>query len=398
MKPYPKYKDSGVQWIGHIPSSWECVRGKYFMDLITEKSNLSRKVALENIESETGKYFETESSFAGNGVAFKRGDIIYGKLRPYLKKVWLAEFEGNAIGDVFVFRHNIYSNSSFIKYLLLSEAFTKEADNATYGAKMPRVSSNFILNLNFPLPPLKEQQAIVAYLDDKTSKMEECIRLLELQKADLIDYRKAVIFETVTRGLDSNAKLKDSGIEWIGQIPEDWKLCRIKDIVDLKSGTNLTTNEILPEGTYPVYGGNGVRGYYSNFLNDGDFILIGRQGALCGNVNYAHGRFWPTEHAVVCYPKIDFALIWLGELLRTMNLGQYSLSAAQPGLSVERIKNLQIPLPPLSEQQAIADYLDTKTAKIDETIRRIDEQIADLRTYRTALVSDVVTGKIDIRN
>jgi type I restriction enzyme S subunit len=154
--------------------------------------------------------------------------------------------------------------------------------------------------------------------------------------------------------------------------------------------------DINDTGDYPVYGGNGLRGYYYKYSNDGDYILIGRQGALCGNINYAHGKFWATEHAVVCYPKREFAYKWLGELLRAMNLGQYSLSAAQPGLAVERINNLKMPLPPLNEQLTIADYLDNKCAEIDALITTKQQKIETLKDYKKSLIYEAVTGKIDI--
>jgi type I restriction enzyme S subunit len=214
--------------------------------------------------------------------------------------------------------------------------------------------------------------------------------------AQLTDYKQSVITEAVTKGLNNKNKLVPSGIDWIEEIPEGWMVCRIKDLVNLQSGTNLTTMEISDNGTYPVYGGNGLRGYYEEYSNDGEYILIGRQGALCGNINYASGKFWATEHAVVCYPKREFAKKWLGELLRTMNLGQYSLSAAQPGLSVERIKNLKMPLPSLFEQQIIASYLDSKCSEIDNLIAVKQQKIETLKEYKKSLIFECVTGKKDI--
>ena len=243
------------------------------------------------------------------------------------------------------------------------------------------------------LPPLPEQQRIASYLDKKCGEIDALIALQEKMIAQLTEYKQAVITEAVTKGLDPNAKLIPSGIEWIGDVPEGWRVCRIKDIVNLQSGTNLTTMDITETGQYPVYGGNGIRGYYHEYTNEGEFILIGRQGALCGNINYASGKFWATEHAVVCYPKREFARKWLGELLRAMNLGQYSLSAAQPGLSVERIRNLYMPLPPLPDQQRIASYLDTKCSEIDTLITLKRQKIESLNAYKKSVIYEAVTGK-----
>ena len=132
-------------------------------------------------------------------------------------------------------------------------------------------------------------------------------------------------------------RYKDSGVEWLGQVPAHWKTCAIKRIVRMQSGESITAESIEEAGDFPVFGGNGLRGYTSAFTHDGDFALIGRQGALCGNTNYASGRFWASEHAVVATPVEPVATRWLGEMLRAMNLNQYSVSAAQPGLSVELV-------------------------------------------------------------
>jgi type I restriction enzyme S subunit len=111
---------------------------------------------------------------------------------------------------------------------------------------------------------------------------------------------------------------KPSGVEWLGDVPEQWGVKKLRYIARLKSGENITTEEFDDAGAYPVFGGNGVRGCSSRFTHDGTFVLIGRQGALCGNVNYASSKFWASEHAVVVSPRTELATVWMGELLRTM--------------------------------------------------------------------------------
>ena len=162
---------------------------------------------------------------------------------------------------------------------------------------------------------------------------------------------------------------KPSGIDWIGDIPSHWEVIKLKHLIRMKSGASLPPEKINPtDGFYPVFGGNGIRGFTSDFNNEGEYVLIGRQGALCGNINYTYDKFWVTEHAVVCYPLKFLAIFWLGELLRTMNLNRYNVSAAQPGLAIERIKELLAPVPPIHEQVAIAAI-----AKVDREIELIDE-------------------------
>jgi type I restriction enzyme, S subunit len=188
---------------------------------------------------------------------------------------------------------------------------------------------------------------------------------------------------------------KDSGIEGLGEVPEHWDSKRVKDLSFLQSGNNITSEQIEEVGEYPVYGGNGLRGYFSKYTNNGEYLLIGRQGALCGNINYASGKFWATEHAVVVYLKRFVHMNWYGEILRVMNLNQYSVSAAQPGLAVDRIKKLLLPVPPLSEQLSIAHYLDTKTAQIDRKIDLLTQKATQYSNLKQSLINETVTRGLD---
>ena len=162
---------------------------------------------------------------------------------------------------------------------------------------------------------------------------------------------------------------------------------RLKRIARLKSGESITANNIDENNEYPVYGGNGLRGYTNSYTHNGDYVLIGRQGALCGCINYACSCFWASEHAIVVAPIIDFVVKWLGELLHIMNLNQYSQSAAQPGLSVENISSLYIPVPSFEIQQTIAVFLNRETVKIDFLIDKIEASVFVLLEYRIALIS-----------
>ncbi len=169
----------------------------------------------------------------------------------------------------------------------------------------------------------------------------------------------------------------------------------LKRLVSLRSGEAITSEAIEENGMYAVYGGNGHRGFTSSYTHEGSFVLVGRQGALCGNVNYATGRFWASEHALVASPVRIIETRWLGELLRSMNLNQYSAAAAQPGLSAEALGNLMVPLPPRDEQIAIAAFLDRETAKIDALIDEQQRLIALLKEKRQAVISHAVTKGLD---
>jgi type I restriction enzyme S subunit len=185
--------------------------------------------------------------------------------------------------------------------------------------------------------------------------------------------------------------MKPSGLAWAPTIPERWTVKKLGFLASLKSGDSITADDIREEGPYAVYGGNGLRGYTDRFTHDGHYVLIGRQGALCGNINYAAGQFWASEHAVVVTPREVVAVHWLGELLRGMDLNQYSASAAQPGLAVETIAELRVPIPPLDEQRAIAKFVNHETARIDRLVAAKERLLGLSGEKRRALITRAVT-------
>ncbi|MEC8812950.1 MAG: restriction endonuclease subunit S [Pseudomonadota bacterium] len=184
---------------------------------------------------------------------------------------------------------------------------------------------------------------------------------------------------------------KNSDAQWFEKVPAHWETKKISHIASMRSGDAITSESIKEEGQFPVFGGNGLRGYTGSYNLDGRYILIGRQGALCGNINYGFGKFWASEHAVVVYPLVKVAFNWLGETLRAMNLNQYNVSAAQPGLAVANIICLKVPFPPFEEQQKIANFLDHETAKIDTLIEKQQQLIKLLKEKRQAVISHAVT-------
>jgi len=191
--------------------------------------------------------------------------------------------------------------------------------------------------------------------------------------------------------------MKPSGLAWAPEVPAHWTVKKLAFIASLKSGDSITSDDIRDDGPYPVYGGNGLRGYADGFTHHGEYALIGRQGALCGNINYAKGEFWASEHAVVVAPREEVAVRWLGEVLRAMDLNQYSASAAQPGLAVDTISALKVPIPPLKEQRAIADYLDRETARLDALVAAKERVLGLLAEKRRALITRAVTRGLDPR-
>ena len=402
-----QYKDSGIEWIGQIPMDWKMQPlAIYFAENSKSNSDLGSVNALqfkygEIIQKPTnGKELtDKDRELLEKYTVVSPDDIVVNglNLNYDLKSLRIAKVREDGIitSAYIVLRPRNGANASFYNYYLKALDFQKIFHGMGVGIRLT-LSYDELRSMLLAVPSFEEQQRIANYLDKKCAEIDSLIELQEQMIAQLTDYKMSVITEAVTKGMNNENRLVPSEIDWIEEIPEGWMVCRIKDLVNLQSGTNLTTMEISDNGTYPVYGGNGLRGYYEEYSNDGEYILIGRQGALCGNINYASGKFWATEHAVVCYPKREFAKKWLGELLRTMNLGQYSLSAAQPGLSVERIKNLKMPLPSLFEQQIIASYLDSKCSEIDNLIAVKQQKIETLKEYKKSLIFECVTGKKEI--
>lgn len=192
-------------------------------------------------------------------------------------------------------------------------------------------------------------------------------------------------------------KMKDSGVEWIGEIPSHWYSSRIGNLFTFRSGDSLTSEQIEKEGLYLVYGANGIRGYYDSYNLTGQNILIGRVGALCGNVHLVDGKVWVTEHSLIAKMLTSkTASGYCKYLFEAMELGQYSKASAQPVIASEVIRKLKMPLPPISDQRTIADYLDNKCSRIDAIITSQEEIIIKLKEYISAIITETVTRGLDL--
>jgi len=175
----------------------------------------------------------------------------------------------------------------------------------------------------------------------------------------------------------------------LGDIPIDWDTKELAEVCSLKSGLGITAKDINNSNAYPCYGGNGLRGYTKSFTHEGDFALIGRQGALCGNIQYATGKFFASEHALVASPNKDVNAKWLAIYLERMNLNQYSESSAQPGLSAEKLRVLKLITPLPKEQTAIANAL----SDVDALLTELEKLIAKKQAIKTATMQQLLTGK-----
>ena len=439
MKQYPKYKDSEIQWIGEIPGHWEMKYLKFWVMLKNEKVNSTSqfdfKVALENIEKETGKIVLGNGSFEGVGNAFKSGDVLFNKLRPYLAKVWEADKDGIAVGELLVLEPR-FCIGSFLKYRLLSKDFIDIVDSSTYGAKMPRANWNFIGNINLPYPPLSEQTAIASFLDHKTSEIDQLIAAKEDLITKLEAQRKAIINEAVTgqaykTGLiptpdGKEVRFKDSGIEWLGEIPEHWGFIPLKHISYMKGRIGwqgLKSDEFIEEGPFLITGMNFKNGKirweevyhiteerYNEApeiqLKGGD-VLMTKDGTI-GKLLFIDDIPFPgkaslNSHLLVLRPINEkyyakYLYYLLDSFIFKRHIELTKTGTTFFGITQESVGNFFTLLPEVSQQIAIVNFLDAKLEIFDVTIIALTESIRKLRQFKQSLISEAVTGKIDVRD
>ncbi|MBD5306823.1 MAG: type I restriction endonuclease subunit S [Bacteroides sp.] len=392
-------KDSGISWIGAIPEHWEASKIGQLYDnryvRVSDKDFEPLSVTMQGILPQLETAAKTDDG--DNRKLVRKGDFAINSRSDRRGSCGISPQDGSVSLINLILAPRTSMNADYYNWLFHTTLFADEFYSWGHGIVADLWTTRWqeMKNIAIPVPPLAEQEAIAAYLNEKCGEIDELIDVEQQMISDLESYRQAIITEAVTHGLNPNVPTKDSNIPQIPQIPKNWVTTKIKFLSNLYSGSNITTEEITDSG-YPVYGGNGLRGFYDRYNKDGEYVLIGRQGALCGNINYAYGKFWASEHAIVCHPLVEYHLIWFGELLRSMNLNQYSVAAAQPGLSVDKIRNLYIPVPPLVEQVEIGEYIAGKCTEIDGLIKVKQEKIETLKQYRQSLIFEAVTGKITI--
>ena len=403
---YPTYKDSGVEWLGQVPGHWEVKRLKHNLHLLTEKTDRRENpVALENIEGWTGRFIATDTEFQGEGVAFAVNDILFGKLRPYLAKAYRAEFPGEAVGDFHVMRHATGVDSRFAQYQILNRTFIDIVDGSTFGSKMPRASWEFVGGMQVTTPPLAEQTQIAAFLDRETAKIDGLVAEQRRLMALLKEKRQAVISHAVTQGLNPDAPMKPSGVEWLGEVPAHWEIGSVKRFFKSYNPQRVPLSgeeRSIRSGEFPYYGASGVIDYIDQFIFEEDLVLVSEDGANLVNRStpiafIAKGKYWVNNHAHILKP-IDANLVFWAERLESIDLTPFITGSAQPKLTSEALNALVISVPPTSaERMSIEDYIVVESKKIDTLTAEAQRAIDLLQERRTALISAAVTGQIDVR-
>lgn len=426
FSPYPKYKPSGVEWLGDVPVHWEVKRLKMAAHLTDRKVEADEEnpvpyIGMENIESWTGRLLAINPDVVPTGTAnaFNAGHTLFGKLRPYLAKACNPGFDGLCSTELLVLNGVEFDRDS-LRYALLSDGFIKLVDSSTYGSKMPRASWDFIGNCVLPIAPPVEQRAIAAFLDRETGRVDR----LMAKKRELIERLKerriALISRTVTRGLPpaaarasglpENPPLKFSGLDWLGDIPEHWEVKKLSWLFRYAKGPSaaMLTKEYVADNTgdHPVFSGQteneGLMGTidWHEFNFASPVIFVTTVGARAMSTRIVWGKFSLSQNCALIIPRGVNAnpRYYEAVLRRLFDYERRSISLImQPSLRFDDLDRFRVPLPTPKEQTAIAAYLDKETAKLDALMGKVNEAVERLQEYRTTLITAAVTGKIDVR-
>jgi type I restriction enzyme S subunit len=413
---YPAYRDSGVAWLEQVPAHWEVMPLKRAACLCTDRAaDRSFPVGLEHIESWTGRLIEAETEFEGDGVAFRPGDILFGKLRPYLAKAWLADRPGEAVGDFHVIRPLPPHMPAFLQRVLLSPEAISLIDGSTYGSKMPRASWEFIGSLAVPIPPPAEQRAIAAFLDRECGKIDALVAEQERLIALLKEKRQAVISHAVTKGLDPTAPMKDSGVAWLGQVPAHWEVRRLGTlfveaadegehdlpVLSVSIHDGVSDRELPDEELERKVTRSDNRSKYKK-VQPGD-LVYNMMRAWQGGFGTVAVPGMVSPAYVVARPKTSTRTAFVELLLRTpcaveeMRRHSRGVTDFRLRLYWEEFKDIKVVLPPLEEQNTILGFIEAETKKLDTLTTEAERAIALLKERRAALISAAVTGRIDVR-
>jgi type I restriction enzyme S subunit len=437
MRKYPKYKDSGAIWVGNIPELWDAKRIKHI-------TYVKGRIGWQGMRSD--EFLDYSDSYVVTGTDFDNGRIKWETCHqvpierydedPFiqLKNDDLLITKDGTIGKVALVKQlpkiatlnsgifltrpkdESYSNA-FMYWILISDVFKTFYDFHKSGSTIQHLYQNVFNEFKFPIPPLPEQLQIVSYLDHKTTLIDQIISGSEKKIELLKEQRTATINHAVTKGLNPKAKVKDSGVEWIGEIPEGWEVISLKRLCKVKRGASprpiddekyfdengeyswVRISDVSASKRYLTQTEQKLSELGSSLsvkMNPGDIFL-----SIAGSVGKPiiteikcciHDGFVWFEHLKYdkefLYRIFDLGTCFLG-------LGKFG---TQLNLNTDTIGSLSVPNIPLSEQQQIVSYLDQKTKEIDDLIASEKKRIELLKEYRQSLISEVVTGKIKVLN
>lgn len=396
-------KDSGIPWIGEIPKEWKTEKfkhvfrikkvlaGKLGYDVLSVTQKGLRVKDITSNEGQVASDYTNYQRVHPNDFVMNHMDLITGY-------VDVAKQEGVTSPDYRTF-YSINADSTNNQYYLYIFQFcykTRLFYNLGQGVsqfgrwRLPAEQQNeFVI----PVPSFSEQQRIAEFLDRKCGEIDEAIALQEEFIEELKAYKQSVITEAVTRGLNPNVKFKDSGIDWIGKIPQGWEVVQLKRYARVNNGKEVPVElSADDENAKPVYGSGGVFKYTNEIMYSGEAVMFGRKGTL-GKPLYVNDSFWVVDTMYfLTYPNKLFPKYSYYQL-SAFDWNPFITQTAIPSIVASDVIAAFICVPPLTEQRQIADYLDTKCAEIDSLIAIKQQKIEELKDYKKSVIYEYVSGK-----
>ncbi|MBX7224140.1 MAG: restriction endonuclease subunit S, partial [Blastocatellia bacterium] len=409
---HSEYKDCGVEWPEEVPKYWKILKLRRCLFVAEGQVNPEYSpykemvlIAPNHIESNTGKIILLETAEEQGAESGKylcqEGDVIYCKIRPALRKVCIAPQDCLCSADMYPLRPLKLLFNRFLFWFLLSEQFSTRAILESDRVAMPKINRESLKELSIAFPPIEEQTSIAAFLDFETASLSALIaeqeRLIELLK----EKRQAVISHAVTKGLDPDVPMKDSGIEWLGEVPEHWEVKRLKFLCKVQTGDKDTVNAVV-DGAYPFFVRSQTIEKIDTFTFDCEAVLTAGDGVGVGKVfHYVDGKFDFHQRVYMMnqfrFVTGKFFFWYLASTFHKVALEGGAKSTVD-SLRMPLFLNFAFALPPKLEQEQIICFIECETAKIDELIAEAHRAIELLKERRSALISAAVTGQIDVRD
>lgn len=410
---FEHYKESGWSWIGAVPSHWDVRRMKTLFSRTTRPVEKGDKIVTafrdgqvtlrENRREEGFTNALQEIGYQG----VRRGDLVIHAMDGFAGAIGVSDSDGKSTPVYTVCVAKPEANPRYYAALLRHMALSGFVSSLAKGIRERSTDFRWAdaSVLALPHPPLDEQAAIVAFLDRETGKIDALVeaqtRLIELLK----EKRQAVISHAVTKGLDPAAPMKDSGVEWLGQVPAHWEVTAIKRFFNSLDGRRIPLSSEergQRSGPYPYYGASGVIDTVDDFLFDEELVLVSEDGANLVNRStpiafVASGRYWVNNHAHVLRPVKGNSVFWAARI-EAIDLMPFVTGSAQPKLTADALFNLVVAVPPTGEERsAIEQHIINCRASLEPLVVQAKAAIALLQERRAALISAAVTGKIDVR-
>ncbi len=412
-----KMKPSGIDWIGDVPNEWDITKVKYRTSQIGSGTTPDSGNPLYYEDGcfpwiQSGDLYNADYIRNTEKKITELAVADFNALTWYEKEFVVVAMYGASVGNIAISQISSYTNQACcvlkakdddLRYLFYFLSAGKENMlQMAFGGTQPNISQAIIKNLPYLDVSHNEQQAIADFLDKECAQIDSIAADLEKQITLLQQYKKSLITETVTKGLDKSVPMKDSEVEWIGKIPEHWKAKRLKYVMNnfdaqrkpIEAQNRSQDGEIL----YDYYGASGAIDKIDDYIFDETSILIGEDGAnlVLRNlplIYIATGKYWVNNHAHILRPKSESDLYYMAYQMEIIDYSQFITGSAQPKLSQENLNNVFLVVPPLNEQQCIASYLEEKISCIDTIVCKKQEQLSTIQQHKKSLIYEYVTGK-----